>query len=201
MTKNPTCCTVNGTAREAAEIMRNEDVGPVPIVNSEADRRVVGIVTDRDITIKVTASGRDAGTTRIAEVMSSNPVTCRETDDVQAAVEAMKRNQIRRVPIVDSEGRLAGIVAQADLARLLDEEHVGDLVEEVSQPSSGMVGRAVGRASSAARNWSTEQQGGPGGVLLAVGIGAALGAGLMAIFNRERDDRLSTDRRDLQSYR
>jgi CBS domain-containing protein len=134
-------------------------------------------------------------------VMSSNPVTCRESDDVQAAVEAMKRNQVRRLPILDSEGRLAGIVAQADLARVLHEEDVGDLVEDVSQPSSGMLGRAVGRASSAARNWSTERQSGTGGVLLAVGIGAALGAGLMAMFNRDREDLSSTDQRDLQSYR
>jgi osmotically-inducible protein OsmY/predicted transcriptional regulator len=118
----------------AAQIMKREDIGPVLVVSDYNSRTLVGIVTDRDLAVQVVADGCDPHNTRVDEVMSSNPVTCRENDDTTKALRLMSDFQVRRVPIVDGQNRLIGIVAQADLARNENEEEVGEMVEEISQP-------------------------------------------------------------------
>jgi predicted transcriptional regulator len=154
--------------------MKREDVGPVPVVSDHAEKRVVGIVTDRDLAINVVAEGRDPHQTRVDEVMTPNPVTCREDADISEAVRTMADHQVRRIPIVDSNNRLCGIVAQADVARHAEEEQVGEMVEEISQPY-GMGSWPEGRyAARAARSMSS----------LAVGaLCLGIGAGLMFMFD------------------
>ena len=134
MTRNPVACAPGDSIARAAEIMKREDVGSIPVVDSDASRRLVGIVTDRDIVIRVLAEGREARTATVSEAMTSNPATCREEDDVEEAVARMAERQVRRMPVVDAEGRLSGIIAQADIAtRVNRDETTGDLVEAISE--------------------------------------------------------------------
>lgn len=137
MTPNPSCCVPSDSVAMAAQIMKREDVGPVPVVSDYNSRRLVGILTDRDLALSVVADGRDPHNTRVDEVMTRNPVTCREDDNTSDAIRLMSEHQVRRVPIVDEVGSLTGIIAQADLARYEDEEDVGELVEDISQPYGG----------------------------------------------------------------
>ena len=135
MTKDPSCCLRSDTVDKAAQLMKTEDVGPVPVVDDQSTKKLVGIVTDRDLAIKVVAEGRDARNTRVEEVMSSDLVTCRPDDDLQKALDTMGQNQIRRIPVVDDNGGIVGIIAQADVAtRTEDPASTEDMVEQISQP-------------------------------------------------------------------
>jgi CBS domain-containing protein len=186
MTSNPTFCVPGDTALRAAEIMRDENVGPVPVVADADDLRVLGIVTDRDLTVRLIADGRAPEATRVDDVMTANPVTCREEDDIQDALEAMSRNQVRRVPVVDGEGRLIGIIAQADVARLLDEKEVGDVVEDISQPGRSVMGRSFRRAGAALQEWDGARLASGTGMMIAAGLGVAIGAALMGAIDASR---------------
>ena len=116
MTKNPVCCLPRDPVAKVAQLMKSTDVGSVPIVEDERSKRLIGIVTDRDLVVKMVAEGRDAGTARAEEVMSRGIVTCRAQDDVETALGAMSGNQLRRIPVVDDNGKIVGIIAQADVA-------------------------------------------------------------------------------------
>jgi Mg/Co/Ni transporter MgtE len=116
--------------------------------------------------------------------MSSNPVTCRMQDDIHEAMNTMSRQQIRRVPIVDEEGRLCGIVAQADIARRLDEHETGEVLEDISQPGGNAISRAFHKTRSSVQGFSGSGQ--SKDWLVALGVGAAVGAGLMAAFDNRR---------------
>src|SRR5436190_15043009 len=116
MTKNSECCVPTDSAMTAALLMKSEDVGPIPIVADKEDKKLTGIVTDRDLAIKVVAEARDPKTTPVEEVMSEGLVTCRENDDEQSVLKLMEDNQIRRIPVVDQSDHLLGIIAQADVA-------------------------------------------------------------------------------------
>ena len=100
--------------------MKQHDVGSVPVV--ESDKRLVGIVTDRDIVVKVVAAGRNPEQTPVKEAMTPNPVSCKEDDDLDYALKLMKERQVRRMPIVDGSGRLTGIIAQADVATRVNKD-------------------------------------------------------------------------------
>jgi CBS domain-containing protein len=137
MTKNPVVCMPGDLASKVAQIMKREDVGPVPIVESEQSRRLIGMVTDRDLAVKMVAEGRDVLTTKIDEVMTRRLVTCRADDDVQKALEAMGENQLRRIPVVDADDRIVGIIAQADLATRLNEpQKTADVIRKISQSNA-----------------------------------------------------------------
>src|SRR5438445_7249035 len=117
MTKDPACVTPGATIREAAQLMQRENVGIVPVVEEKGTKRLLGVVTDRDIAIRVVAEGRDSSA-RVSEVMSSSRIsTCTPDDDVDDAMEVMSNEQVRRIPIIDDRGALVGIVAQADIVR------------------------------------------------------------------------------------
>jgi CBS domain-containing protein len=134
MTRNPVACEAGDSIVHAAEIMKREDVGSIPVVESDGSRRLVGILTDRDIVVRVVAEGRDVAAATVNDAMTRNPATCREEDDVQQAVAHMAERQVRRMPVVDAEGRLSGIIAQADIAtRVHRDETTGDLVEAISE--------------------------------------------------------------------
>jgi CBS domain-containing protein len=136
MTQNPTCCTPADTAMRAAKLMKIQDVGAIPVCSSRESRRLVGIITDRDLCLEVVAEGQEPGDTFVERCMTRNPITCRSDEDVDSALHRMEAHQIRRIPVVDSEGMLVGIISQADIAtRTNSEEMTAALVEEVSRPS------------------------------------------------------------------
>ena len=137
MTKDPSCCVPTDTAYEAAQLMKSEDVGPIPIIKDEQTKELVGIVTDRDLTLKVVAAGLDPKNTRVEQVMSTGVVTCKAGDDCDAALNLMEEHQVRRIPVVDDHGRLVGIISQADVATRLDEpEKTAEVLEEISKAAA-----------------------------------------------------------------
>lgn len=116
-------------------------MGPVPVIESQQTKRLIGIVTDRDLAMKIVAEGRDAKSTQVELVMTRDLITCREDDDLQAALAAMGEHQVRRIPIVDGQNRLVGIIAQADVAtRAGHDKQTGEVVEQISKSSAARPG-------------------------------------------------------------
>jgi CBS domain-containing protein len=130
MTANPRTIASDGSVVEAAKIMRDEDVGLVPIVDAD---RLVGTITDRDIAIKVIAEGKDGRSTTVGEVASRDLVTVDPQQDLDEALRLMAQHQVRRLPVVEEDGRLVGILAQADVAREATPQQTGRVVEEISE--------------------------------------------------------------------
>jgi CBS domain-containing protein len=129
MTTNPTTCPPSATVVEAARVMKQEDVGSVPVVEGD---RIVGVVTDRDIVTRVVAEGRDTDSTTIGDIVSSDVVTVEPDTSIDEALGLMSEHQVRRLPVVE-DSRLVGIVAVADVARAADEEKTGEVVQDISQ--------------------------------------------------------------------
>jgi CBS domain-containing protein len=136
MTGNPSYCLKSDKVADAAQVMKERQVGPVPVVENTKTKKVAGILTDRDIAVKVVAEGRDPNETVIGEVMSRDVVTCRPEDDAQRAIDAMAEHRVRRILVVDGDGSLRGIISQADVAtRVAPPETTGEVVREISRPS------------------------------------------------------------------
>jgi CBS domain-containing protein len=129
MTRDVTACAPSATVKDAAGLMARDDIGPVPVVE---DGRLAGIVTDRDIVIRVVAEGRDPNTTTVGEIATKDIVTVSPDDDLEDALRLLAENQVRRLPAVEGD-RLVGIVAQADIARLGKDSKTGEVVEEISR--------------------------------------------------------------------
>jgi CBS domain-containing protein len=141
MTANPVCCTPDETVARVAKLMKTEDVGSVPICEDRNNRRLMGIITDRDLAILVVAAGKDPNSVKAREVMTRDPFTCRPDDDIHFALDAMEKHQVRRIAVTDSNGLLLGIIAQADVARRAeDRDKTAELVEEVSKPATVRAG-------------------------------------------------------------
>jgi CBS domain-containing protein len=138
MTPNPEFVTPDETLSRAAQLMRDLDVGAIPVVDDRNGRRLQGIITDRDITVRHVAEGHNAEC-RIRDHMSAGRLgTVTPDSDLDEVFQCMKRDQIRRVPVVEEGDRLVGIIAQADIAvRTGGREHeqVDDVVERVSEPA------------------------------------------------------------------
>jgi CBS domain-containing protein len=134
MSDRPRCVTPDTPVAEAAQLMENEDVGSLPVLDGE---RVVGMVTDRDIVVRAVARGKDPRGMPVREVASGDLVTLTPDDDLSDALGLMATHQVRRLPVVDAENRLVGIVAQADLARVAGEKAVGEMVEDISESPTG----------------------------------------------------------------
>ena len=115
MTLNPISCPPGATLKNVAEVMRDEDIGEVPIVEEDGGKKLVGVVTDRDIVVRTVAAGRDPSTVRASDCMTEPAITCKESDSLEDCAQAMATHRIRRMPIVDENGELCGIVAQTDL--------------------------------------------------------------------------------------
>jgi len=127
----------DASLQEAAEMMMKLDVGPLPVCDGQ---RLVGMLTDRDITVRGTAQGRDPKTTQVQEVMTPDVIYCFEDQDVEDAAKLMEEHQIRRLVILNREKKLVGIVSLGDLALEADEEdlddaEVGEVLEQISQPT------------------------------------------------------------------
>jgi CBS domain-containing protein len=130
MTENPRTARPDQTVVEAAGIMRDDDVGLVPVVDGD---RVVGTLTDRDIAIRVVADGRDPASTSVREAASTELVTVDPQQELDEALRLMAQHQVRRLLVVEEDGRLVGVVAQADVARHGDDTSTGQVVEQISQ--------------------------------------------------------------------
>ena len=136
MTPNPVCCTPDSTAREAATLMRDNDCGSIPVVENSEANRLVGMVTDRDLAVRGYAAGKGPDT-RVRELMTEAPITSAPDDEVEIVREVMVAQQVRRVPVVDNDGAVVGIVAQADIALeegAASDQEVGRVVEAISEP-------------------------------------------------------------------
>jgi CBS domain-containing protein len=134
MTPNVVSVLPDTTLVDAALAMKNLDVGPLPVVD---EGRLVGVITDRDITVRATAEGWDPRTARVREAMSHEVVTCREGDDVRNAARLMQDAQLRRLLVVDGEGNLTGIVSLGDLVlQTGDDQLAGQTLEKVSEPAA-----------------------------------------------------------------
>jgi CBS domain-containing protein len=130
MTENPSSCAGSTPVVEAAKVMAREDVGSVPVVDGG---RLVGVVTDRDLVVRVLAEGRNPDATTVGEVASSDVATLSPDDSLDDALKLLAGHQVRRLPIVEDD-QLVGIVAQADIARHADEVQTGEVVEQISKP-------------------------------------------------------------------
>ena len=137
MTAHPSTCTPHATVQAAALIMSEEDVGIVPVVDPQT-RRLVVVVTDRDLCLDVVAAGKHPETVRLSTILHADPVTCHAEDDLTVCLTRMKDAQVRRMPIVDDTGACVGIIAQKDIAlQELAAEHVSDLLRDISKPANG----------------------------------------------------------------
>ena len=134
MTSNPVCCLPDEMVIEVAHLMKSNNVGSIPIIENRETHELIGILTDRDLAMKVIATGRDPAKTKISEVMKQRPFTCLESDDVQKALDIMATQQVRRIPVIDQNRRIVGIIAQGDIAIRLDEPaKTAELVEKISK--------------------------------------------------------------------
>lgn len=134
MTPDPACCTPDTLLPDVARLMADNDCGEIPVVNDLESRKLMGVVTDRDIVCRAVAIDLDPDETEVSEVMSTALETVDESADLQECCEKMERRQIRRIPVLDAQGRLCGIVAQADIARNTGPQETGEVVKDVSQP-------------------------------------------------------------------
>jgi CBS domain-containing protein len=130
MTRKPCSIDADKTVEYAAKMMRDEDVGLAPIVEGD---RLVGTLTDRDIAVRVVAEGKDSKSTRVSDVASRELVTIDPQQDLDEALRLMAKHQVRRLPVVEEDGRLVGVVAQADIAREADAAATGQVVEDISK--------------------------------------------------------------------
>ena len=134
MTKNPVCCLPDDLVIKAAQLMKSEHVGAIPVIENEQTQKLVGIVTDRDLALKIVADKLDAASTKVNMVMTRKLVTCHAEDDLQKAVDAMAENQLRRIPIVDDENKILGIIAQGDVVTHFDHpKKAAAMVKEISR--------------------------------------------------------------------
>ena len=130
MTPNPSTIEPERSVVDAARIMKQEDAGVVPVTENG---RLTGMVTDRDIAIRVVAEGKDPKSTPVREVASKDLVTIDPQQDLDEALRLMAKHQVRRLPVVEEDGRLVGVVAQADVARHGDDAKTGQVVQEISE--------------------------------------------------------------------
>jgi CBS domain-containing protein len=137
MTQSPAVCTPATTAREAATLMEQNDCGSLPVVENRDSMKLIGMVTDRDLAIRILARGQSPDTP-IREAMTRNVSSVKADDDLDEVERLMSGQQVRRIPVVDDRSRVVGIIAQADLARELGAVGTKDfsrVVEKISQPA------------------------------------------------------------------
>lgn len=134
MTPDPACCDPDTTLPQVARLMVQNDCGEIPVVNNLESRKLVGVVTDRDIVCRAVAADKNPAQTRASDIMSTGIVTVREDADISESCEKMEQHQIRRIPVLDAQGRLCGIVSQADIARQAGLRETAEVVRDVSKP-------------------------------------------------------------------
>src|SRR5581483_917978 len=136
MTKNPSVCTSEDSLQSAAKTMCECDCGEVPVVDNQQTRKPIGVVTDRDIVCRAVAKGKNPLTLAVRDCITAPAVTIEEDADVEECCRLLEKRQIRRIPVVDANGRCCGIVSQADIARKYRPEKTAEVVREVSQAAA-----------------------------------------------------------------
>ncbi|WP_428853163.1 CBS domain-containing protein [Imbroritus primus] len=136
MSSKPAYLSTDESIQRAAQLMQQLDVGSLPVCDG---RRLTGIVTDRDITVRCTAAGHDPAKTRVGDAMSSDPLWCTEDDAIEDACRKMAEHQVRRIPVVDRDHQLVGMVSLGDLAVKSDDaQGTSEALKDISQPSQGI---------------------------------------------------------------
>jgi CBS domain-containing protein len=133
MSANPICCVASDTAQHVAQIMRERNVGSVPVVDDLQSHKLLGMITDRDLCLAIVAQGLNPTNTAIKPYLTVQALSCREGENIDTCARLMQKHQVRRIPIVDSDGRVIGIVAQADLALKADSKTLDKTIREVSK--------------------------------------------------------------------
>jgi CBS domain-containing protein len=139
MTPDPVCCTPDDTAQKVAKMLREQDIGSLPVVLDQSSRKLVGMITDRDLCCNIVAEGKDPVSTRIDRIFTLNPVSCRDGENIAYCESLMQQHQVRRIPVVDGEDRCIGIVSQADVALKEKPEKVSKTVTEISKSVPGEI--------------------------------------------------------------
>ena len=135
MSRDPACCVLSDSAQTVARILCQRNIGSMPVVADQESRKLVGMITDRDLCCSVIAQGLDPTTTKIEKFISLPPLSCRDGENIETCERLMQEHRIRRVPIVDAEDRVIGMVSQADLALHDKPERVSKTVAEISKAS------------------------------------------------------------------
>jgi len=135
MSRDPACCVLSDSAQTVAKILCDRNIGSMPVLADQQSRKLVGMITDRDLCCSVIAQGLDPKTTQIEKLISFPPMSCRDGENIETCERLMQEHQVRRVPIVDAEDRVIGIVSQADLALHDKAERVSKTVAEISKTS------------------------------------------------------------------
>lgn len=136
MTKDPVCCTADSSLQEAAKMMVDNDCGCIPVVESNSSKRPIGMITDRDITIRTVAEGKNPLELSVKDAMTDSAYTVTPETSIEECCNVMESNQIRRVAVVDSAGGCCGIIAQADIAINAEKQKTAEVVQEVSKASA-----------------------------------------------------------------
>lgn len=132
MTRDVETVTPGTPIRQVAERMRNDDIGSFPVVDEQG--RVIGTITDRDIVCRIVSEGLEPATTMVSEAMTKDVSTCTEDQTIDEAAKLMEERQIRRIPVVDGDGKLVGLITMGKIAKVEDEELSGEVLKEVVQP-------------------------------------------------------------------
>ena len=138
MTPDPACCTSDTGLQEVAKMMLDNDCGCIPVVESQESKKPVGMLTDRDITLRTVAEGKNPLQMKASDIMTVNAVTVTPETTLEECCDLMEENLIRRVAVVDENGSCCGMVAQADVAINADEARTAEVVQEVSRGASSM---------------------------------------------------------------
>jgi CBS domain-containing protein len=137
MTKKPAVSMPETDLQRIAKQMVDHNVGLIPIIDNKDTMKLVGVISDRDITIRCVAEGKNPLEMKAADVMSKPVMSVSQEDDIQAAASMMEKHKIRRVPVLDEQGKVCGIVAQADIALKTTDETTANVVQEISEPGRG----------------------------------------------------------------
>ena len=140
MTATPACCTAETSLQEVANLMVENDCGAIPVVDSEDSNKPIGLITDRDIVCRAVAEGLNPLDLTANDCMTSDVLTVTEQTSFEECCRLMEEKQVRRVPVVDADGALVGIVALADVAREGRKTTAGEVVKEVSNPTASAAG-------------------------------------------------------------
>jgi CBS domain-containing protein len=135
MTAGPVCVTPDTPVSVVAEVMDSDNIGSVPVVEND---RLTGVITDRDIVVRAIAQGKDPRGMPVREIYSRDVIAVTPDDKLKDVVSIMADNQVRRIPVVDKENHLVGVISQADIALEAKEKTVGELVEEISKPAANV---------------------------------------------------------------
>jgi CBS domain-containing protein len=140
MTRNPACCSADTNLQEVAKLMVKHDCGETPVVDNKKSMKLLGVITDRDITVRTVAKGKNPLEMTAGDCLSSPAVTVTQEMSIDECCTVMEDNKVRRVLVVDEKGSCCGIVAQADIAKHASRQETGDVVKKVSQKTASSRG-------------------------------------------------------------